>query len=394
MTSTAPVASAWYFTAGASGRTARGRTPYARASPASPSARPMKSAVKPAARCAALAREVARACADDTARAVLAAHRDRVAVLEAERRQPSHAVPRRELARDVREHAPRIARERIGERVVQHREQPRARVLGIDVDRAAIAAPESRSRSRRAPAADRRCMPRASSSCANISREQIRLAERLRRDDDRRDRDVGVRRSARDHAAPGRIARRCSARRAIASRAVASREPSQRRRRRERALEQRCARTASPATTRARSIVPALLDAPRAHHHQLVRETRRLGQIVRHQQRRERELVAQRVERRLQIRARDRIERAERLVHAAPRRGARRARARAPTRCRCPPESSCGNRAPNRSAGSPTSASVVGRHGARVRHVRAASARARRCAERASAASSPPSCGT
>ena len=50
ITSTAPAASAWYFTAGASGRTAAGRRPYARASPGSPSGRPMKSEVKPAAR--------------------------------------------------------------------------------------------------------------------------------------------------------------------------------------------------------------------------------------------------------------------------------------------------------------------------------------------------------
>ena len=61
-------------------------------------------------------------------------HGDGVAVLESERRQPSHTVPRGELARDVREDASRIARERIRERVVQHREQPCAGVLGVHVD--------------------------------------------------------------------------------------------------------------------------------------------------------------------------------------------------------------------------------------------------------------------
>ena len=63
----------------------------------------------------------------------LAAHGDRVAVLEAERGEPAHAVAAIEFALHVRVEQARVCGKRVGEGIVQHRQQPRARVLGIHI---------------------------------------------------------------------------------------------------------------------------------------------------------------------------------------------------------------------------------------------------------------------
>jgi hypothetical protein len=57
-----------------------------------------------------------------------------------------------------------------------------------------------------------------------------------------------------------------------------------------------------------------LLDPPLPHHHHLIRQPPRLGQIVSHQQRGDSEIAAKIVEALLKLRTRDRIERSERLV--------------------------------------------------------------------------------
>ena len=95
----------------------------------------------------------------------LAPHGDGVGVLEAEGREPPDAEARAELARHLG-----VDRARVGGRpLVQDREQAGAGVLGIDVDRAA---PERGERdlggAEPQPALDAG-IPRASSSCANIS---------------------------------------------------------------------------------------------------------------------------------------------------------------------------------------------------------------------------------
>jgi hypothetical protein len=63
---------------------------------------------------------------------------DRVAVLEAERRQPSHVPASRKFVSHERVGRAAPAAQRVGERVVQHRDEARSRVLGIDIDRTAL----------------------------------------------------------------------------------------------------------------------------------------------------------------------------------------------------------------------------------------------------------------
>src|SRR6185436_18322633 len=57
-----------------------------------------------------------------------------------------------------------------------------------------------------------------------------------------------------------------------------------------------------------------LLDLATSHHHDFVCQTRCFRQIVRHEERRDRKILAQRVECLLQLGARDGVQRSERLV--------------------------------------------------------------------------------
>ena len=307
----------------------------------------------------ALARQVAER-AQMILRGRALSHRDRVAVLESERGQPSHRVPRCELTRDVREHTSRIARERIGERVVQHREQSRARVLGVHIDGAG---PERLHRDLRLPEPH----PPVDDHPVRLEQlrehlgEQIRLAERLRCHDDRRR--CGMRRLER--AATCARTFPASATAAIASSARFTRAPAAAPTPRARARAA-LRRTALPVTIARPVDRSLLLDASRTHDHQLVRQTRGFGQIVRHHQHRERELVPQRIECRLQIRACDRIERAERLVHEHHT-GPRRERARERHALPLPSRELVRKSLAKSLRGKPDQRQRVGGHGARIR---------------------------
>src|ERR1700741_78895 len=57
-----------------------------------------------------------------------------------------------------------------------------------------------------------------------------------------------------------------------------------------------------------------LLDLSPSHPHDFVRQARRLREVVRHEECRDREILAEIVERLLQLGARDRVERSKRLV--------------------------------------------------------------------------------
>jgi hypothetical protein len=69
------------------------------------------------------------------------------------------------------------------------------------------------------------------------------------------------------------------------------------------------------------SHTPPLLDSSLPHHDHFFRQSSCLGQIVRHEERSDSEIVAQIVEALLKFRSRDRVERSERLIeqnHAGP----------------------------------------------------------------------------
>src|SRR5262245_31222089 len=114
----------------------------------------------------------------------IASDRDGIRVLEAEWWKPAEIVPLGKRPRDVIEDAARFGGERVGERIVEHGHEPRARVLRIDVDRSLAKRAEGHLRCAEAWLAydgDATGLEQLREHLA----QEVRLAERLGGDDDR-----------------------------------------------------------------------------------------------------------------------------------------------------------------------------------------------------------------
>ena len=110
--------------------------------------------------------------------------RDGVGILKAKGRKPPYAPTIRRFTGNAGVHGARVAGQGVGERILQHGNEPGARILRIDIDRVGAKGCEGHFGGAE-PRATRDGDSARLEQLGEDFREQIRFAERLRGDDDR-----------------------------------------------------------------------------------------------------------------------------------------------------------------------------------------------------------------